>query len=98
MTTTPQPAVGNGASPLAGQVALVTGASRGIGSAIAQELAAAGAEVVVNYSQSPDAAAQVVADIQQAGGRAWAHQANVAEEAAVEAMVQEIVARQGRID
>ncbi|MEB3300863.1 MAG: 3-oxoacyl-[acyl-carrier-protein] reductase [Cyanobacteriota bacterium] len=98
MTSTPQPPAGNGASALNGQVALVTGASRGIGCAIAQELAAAGAEVVVNYSQSPEAAAQVVTSIQQAGGSAWAHQANVADESEVEAMVQDIVARRGRID
>ena len=66
-------------APLADQVALVTGASRGIGRAIALELAAAGALVVVNYASSPDAAEAVVAEIAAAGGRAWAHQANVAE-------------------
>jgi 3-oxoacyl-[acyl-carrier protein] reductase len=76
----------------------VTGASRGIGRAIAQELAAAGAEVVVNYAQSPGAAAEVVEGIVKAGGQAWAHQANVAEEEEVEAMVQDIVGRRGRID
>jgi 3-oxoacyl-[acyl-carrier protein] reductase len=83
---------------MAGQVALVTGASRGIGSAIARELAAAGAEVVVNYAQSPEAAGQVVESITEQGGKAWAHQANVAEEAEVEAMVGTIVARSGRLD
>jgi len=98
MTSNPQPAIRDGSGPLDGRVALVTGASRGIGSAIAQELAAAGAEVVVNYAQSPDAASQVVEAILQAGGNAWAHRANVAEEAEVEAMVQEIVGRRGRID
>jgi 3-oxoacyl-[acyl-carrier protein] reductase len=98
MTSQPQPAIGERSGALAGQVALVTGASRGIGRAIAQELAAAGAEVVVNYAQSPGAAAEVVDGIVNAGGQAWAHQANVAVEAEVEAMVQHIVEQRGRID
>lgn len=98
MTSHPQPNPGITAGSMAGQVALVTGASRGIGRAIAQELAAAGAEVVVNYANAPDAAAQVVEGILQAGGLAWAHQANVADEAEVEAMVQAIVGRSGRMD
>ena len=98
MTSQPQPTAGTTAGSMAGQVALVTGASRGIGSAIARELAAAGAEVVVNYAQSPEAAAQVVESITEQGGKAWAHQANVAEEAEVEAMVGAIVARSGQLD
>jgi 3-oxoacyl-[acyl-carrier protein] reductase len=98
MTSQPQPTAGTTAGSMAGQVALVTGASRGIGSAIARELAAAGAEVVVNYAQSPEAAGQVVESITEQGGKAWAHQANVAEEAEVEAMVGTIVARSGRLD
>lgn len=98
MTLNPPTSTGDGASPLAGQVALVTGASRGIGRAIAVELAAAGADVVVNYSQSPEAAEQVVAGIEQGGGSAWTHQANVSVESEVDAMVQEIVARRGRLD
>ena len=85
-------------APLAGQTALVTGASRGIGRAIALELAAAGATVVVNYASSPEAAEAVVAEIGAAGGQAWSHQANVAEEAEVEAMVKAVLERQGRLD
>ena len=85
-------------APLAGQTALVTGASRGIGRAIALELAAAGATVVVNYASSPEAAEAVVAEIGAAGGQAWSFQANVAEEAEVEAMVKAVLERQGRLD
>jgi 3-oxoacyl-[acyl-carrier protein] reductase len=86
------------ATPLTGQVALVTGASRGIGAAIAKELAAAGATVVVNYASSPAAAEAVVAEISAAGGKAWAHQANVADEEQVEALVKAVQEREGRLD
>ena len=85
-------------TPLAGQVALVTGASRGIGASIARELAQAGAKVVVNYASSPAAAEAVVAEIQAAGGQAWAHQANVAEEEQVETMVKAVLEKEGRLD
>jgi 3-oxoacyl-[acyl-carrier protein] reductase len=84
--------------PLEGKVALVTGASRGIGRAIAQSLAAAGATTVVNYARSAEAAAAVVDAIQAAGGRAWAHGADVAEEEQVEAMVKAVLEREGRLD
>ncbi|MFM1798835.1 MAG: hypothetical protein RLZZ117_1113 [Cyanobacteriota bacterium] len=97
--TTPAPlASGQPAASLEGRVALVTGASRGIGRAIALELAAAGAEVVVNYARSDEAASEVVRAIEAAGGQARAHRADVAEESEVEDMVREIVARHGRID
>jgi 3-oxoacyl-[acyl-carrier protein] reductase len=86
------------ATPLAGQVALVTGASRGIGRCIAQVLAQAGATVVVNYASSPGAADAVVAEIQASGGKAWAHQANVANEEQVEAMVKAVLEQEGRLD
>jgi 3-oxoacyl-[acyl-carrier protein] reductase len=81
--------------PLRGQVALVTGAGRGIGRAIALELAAAGAEVVVNYASSEQAAADTVAAIGDAGGRAWSHRADVSDEEQVEGMVKAIQERSG---
>ncbi len=62
---------------LAGKVAVVTGSSKGIGAAIAKELAAAGAAVVVNYSSSKEGADRVVAEITKDGGQAVAVQANV---------------------
>jgi 3-oxoacyl-[acyl-carrier protein] reductase len=62
---------------LAGKVAIVTGASRGIGRAIALELGQAGAAVVVNYNQAADAAEDVVQEIEANGGRALVHQADV---------------------
>ncbi len=74
-------------SPLADQVALVTGASRGIGRAIARHLASAGAHVFVNYRRDTAAAAETVAAIQAAGGRAEALPFDVADaEAAAEAI------------
>ena len=84
--------------PFEQQVVLVTGASRGIGAAIAKDLAAAGATVVVNYASSPAAADAVVAEITAAGGKAWAHQANVADEEQVEALVKAVQEREGRLD
>ena len=83
---------------LDGQTALVTGASRGIGRAVALALGEAGAEVVVNYASSPEAAETVVSAIQDAGGRAYALQANVSDEDAVDGLIKTVLERSGRID
>ena len=80
------------------KVAIVTGASRGLGAQIAQQMAAAGASVCVNYLNSKEAAEAVVAHIEAAGGQAFAYQADVIKLDQVEAMADEVVARYGRID
>ena len=84
--------------PLAGKVALVTGGSRSIGAAIAKKLAADGAAVAVTYSASPDKAAQVVVDIEAAGGRALAIEADAGNPDAVRAAVAKAVETFGGID
>ncbi|MCU0465491.1 MAG: 3-oxoacyl-[acyl-carrier-protein] reductase [Anaerolineae bacterium] len=83
---------------LEGRTAIVTGASRGIGKAIALELAKQGAAVVVNYNSSPAAAEEVVAEITGAGGKAIAVQANVSDEAQVEALFKAAVEALGKVD
>lgn len=80
------------------QVAIVTGASRGIGRAIALSLATEGANVVVNYASSSGAAKQVVEEISAAGGNAIALQADVAEADQVEALVNNVIDKWKRID
>lgn len=80
------------------KVALVTGASRGIGAAIARELAAGGAAVGVNYYRSEEAAREVVREIEAAGGRALALQADVRDGAAVTRITDELAARFGGLD
>jgi 3-oxoacyl-[acyl-carrier protein] reductase len=83
---------------LAGKIALVTGSSRGIGAAIAIELAAQGAAVVVNHRNSAAQADEVVAKITAAGGRAMAVQADVSDNAEAQRLVQESAAWLGRLD
>ena len=83
---------------LDGQIALVTGASRGIGRAVALALSGGGAEVVVNYASSPDAAEAVVAEIQANGGSAYALKADVSDEASVDDLIKTVLTRSGRID
>ena len=83
---------------LEGRVALITGAAKNIGLAIAEELARAGASVVLNTRSSIDEAEAAAAKLRQGGHRAIALAADVTEEAAVKAMVEEVVAKLGRLD
>lgn len=80
------------------QVAIITGASRGIGKATALALATEGAKVVVNYASSSGAAEEVVATILTAGGEAIASQADVSQEKEVEALVTSTKEKFGRVD
>ena len=86
------------AQKLAGKVAVVTGASKGIGAAIARQLAAEGASVVVNYSSSREGADRVVAEITGAGGKAVAVQANVSKKADIDRLFAETKQTFGRLD
>lgn len=83
---------------LEGKIALVTGASRGIGRAIARELAARGAKVIVNYKGSETAAAETVEAIRAGGGDAVARQCDVADFKACEEMLREILEKYRRLD
>ena len=83
---------------LSGQVALVTGSSRGIGAAIATRLAAAGAAVAINYRSSAAAADRVIDAIRAAGGEALRVPGDVSDENAAEAVVKTTADRLGRLD
>jgi len=85
-------------SSLQGKVALVTGASKGIGAGIARELASRGAAVVVNYSASKEAAEKVVAGIKAAGGKAIAVQGDLSDPASIEPLIEKTVKEFGPID
>src|SRR5437762_6053207 len=83
---------------LNGKVAVVTGASKGIGAGIAKEFASEGASVVVNYASAKQDADRVVDEISKRGGKAIAVQANVAKKAEVERLFAEATKAFGKID
>ena len=83
---------------LENKIAVVTGASKGIGAGIAKALAAAGATVVVNYSTSKDGADRVVAEIEKNGGKAVAIGGSVAKSAEIDALFAETAKHFGRVD
>lgn len=83
---------------LEGQIALVTGASSGIGAGVAKAMAAEGASVIINYSSSADKAEQVLAEIQHAGGKGLVVKADVSKEAEVIAMFQTTYKEYGTVD
>jgi len=85
-------------SKLTGKVALVTGASKGIGAGIAKALAAEGAAVVVNYASSKAGAEKVVAEIEKAGGRAVAVGGDVSKSADAQGLVDAALKQFGRLD
>jgi len=83
---------------LEGKIALITGGSRGIGAAIAKRLASDGANVAITYTKGADAAASVVKEIERAGRKAIAIQADAADADAVKAAVEKTVTTFGRLD
>jgi 3-oxoacyl-[acyl-carrier protein] reductase len=85
-------------SNLTGKVAIVTGASKGIGAGIAKHLAAAGASVVVNYASSKEGADKVVSQIIQAGGKAIAIQGDVSQQKDIDRLFEETKTAYGKLD
>jgi len=88
----------NNNQKLAGQVAIITGASSGIGAGVAKALSAAGAKVVVNYSSSPEKAEKVLAEIKSAGGTGITCKADVSKEDEVKAMFAATFKAYGTVD
>ena len=83
---------------LAGKVALVTGASRGIGKAIACKLAREGAKVIINYNGSKEKAEAVKSEIEAAGGQAEVYQCDVSDYTACETFIQTVIKEEGSLD
>jgi 3-oxoacyl-[acyl-carrier protein] reductase len=83
---------------LSGKLALITGASRGIGAAVARRFAAAGSQVAIGYQTRSDAAASLAADITAAGGQCLAVQGDIADADAAQRIANDTVARFGHID
>ncbi len=83
---------------LEGKTAIVTGASRGIGKAIAQKLASQGAAVVINYNGSEEKAQEAQREIQEKGGTASIYRCNVADYAQCEKFIQDVIQEYGSLD
>jgi 3-oxoacyl-[acyl-carrier protein] reductase len=97
MTESPE-ATDNSAKPLAGRVAIITGATRGIGRAMATEVARRGAKIAFNYAKSAEAAGELSAELEQIGAGALAMQCDVANTEAAAEMVKAVKEKFGRID
>lgn len=83
---------------LEGSTVVVTGASRGIGRAIALSLGEIGAEVAINYANSPEKAEEVVSEVKGLGGKAYSVKANIADESSANDLIKTVLDKSGRID